>query len=103
MKVEFTFDSYKITQQGYTVDAVYQTLKKNFAAKGLRCVCEQDTLVFTDNGSENDFSNMWAIIMALLRTEWFSDFASSCTWYDDDGTQEDVLSQAWKVQRRKMA
>ena len=40
---------------------------------------------------------MWAILMALLRTDWFLKFVSVCTWYDDDGTQEDVLSQAEKV------
>jgi hypothetical protein len=102
MKVEFTFDPQRIARQGYTVDAVHQTLKKNFAVKGLRCVSEQDTLVFSDNGNENDFANMWAIIMALLQTEWFTNFASSCIWYDDDGTEEDVLSQAWKVQGRKI-
>ena len=31
------------------------------------------------------------------RIDWFPKFAASCTWYDDDGTQEDVLSQAGKV------
>ena len=51
-------------------------------------------------GNEGDFSSMWAIIMALLRTEWFPRFAASCVWYDDDGTEEDVLAQAWKVQKQ---
>jgi hypothetical protein len=103
MKVEFAFDKRKVEQQGYTINAVHQTLKKNFTAKGLRCIEDGDTLCFADNGGDNDFSGMWAIIMALLRTDWFTCLAASCTWYDDDGTQEDVLSQAWKVQGRKMA
>ena len=82
MKVEFTFDKEQIQQYGYTVEAVRQTIQKS---------------------GEEDFSNMWAILMALLRTDWFPKFAASCTWHDDGGTQEDVLSQAWKIQRRKMA
>lgn len=103
MKVDFTFDRDTVERQGYTVAAVHQTIKKNFAAKGLRCVEESDMLSFTDSGSESDFSSMWAIIMALLRTDWFPLFASSCTWHDDDGSSEDVLSQAWKVRRRTTA
>ena len=81
MKVEFTFDKEQIQQHGYTVDAVRQTILRGFAAKGLCCVSADDPMTF----------------MALLRTDWFPKFAASCTWYDDDGTQEDVLSQAWKV------
>ena len=103
MKVEFTFDKEQIQQYGYAVDTVRQTIQKNFAAKGLPCVSDGDKLSFAGCGGEGDFSNMWAILMALLRTDWFPKFAASCTWYDDDGTQEDVLSQAWKIQRRKMA
>ena len=93
MKVEFTFDK----------EAVRQTIQKSFAAKGLHCISNGERLSFAGCGGEEDFSNMWAILMALLRTDWFPKFAASCTWHDDDGTQEDVLSQAWKIQRRKMA
>lgn len=103
MKVDFTFDRDKVEQQGYTVDAVHQTIKQHFAAKGLRCVEDGETLSFMDNGRENDFSSMWAILMALLRSNWFTLFASSCTWHDDDGSSENVLSQAWKVQGRTTA
>ena len=103
MKVEFTFDKEQIQQYGYTVDTVRQTIQNNFAAKGLPCVSDDEKLSFGGCGSEEDFSNMWGILMALLRTDWFPKLAASCTWYDDDGTQEDVLSQAWKIQRQKMA
>ena len=103
MKVEFTFDKEQIQQYGYTVEAVRQTIQKSFAAKGLHCISNGERLSFAGCGGEEDFSNMWAILMALLRTDWFPKFAASCTWHDDDGTQEDVLSQAWKIQRRKMA
>ena len=103
MKVEFTFDKEQIQQYGYTVDAVKQTILRGFVAKGLRCTSADEPMTFTDSGHKEDFSNMWAILMALLRTDLFPKFAASCTWYDDESTQEDVLSQAWKIQRRKMA
>lgn len=103
MKVEFIFDRSKVEQQGYSMPTIYQTIQKNFAAKNQRCTKEQETLAFEDNGGENDFSGMWSIIMALLRTDWFPKLASSCVWYEDDGSEEDVLSQAWKVRGQKMA
>lgn len=40
--------------------------------------------------------------MALLRTEWFPDLASSCVWQDDNGAQEDLLAQAGKLQGWKV-
>lgn len=94
MKVEFVFDRDVVGQRGYTMDTVYRTVKKNFAAKNLPCVSDGDILAFTDNGGTNDFSDMWAIIMTLLRTEWFVPFSSPCVWYEDDGSEEDVLSRA---------
>lgn len=103
MKVEFSFDKHKVEQHGYTLDTVHSTIKKNFAAKNLCCVADGDVLAFQDNGGVNDFANMWAIIMALLRTTWFVPLAASCTWYEDDGSEEDVLSQAWKVHGKRMA
>ena len=97
MKVEFTFDKEQIQQYGYTVDAVKQTILRGFVAKGLRCTSSDGPMTFADSERKEDFSNMWAILMALLRTEWFPQCVSSCTGYDDDGTQEDVLSQVGKV------
>lgn len=102
MNVEITLDQRKVEQQGYIVDAVRQTVKQNFEAKGFCCVEAGETMSFEGRGGENDFSELWSILMALLRTEWFPALASSCIWHDDDGTQEDVLSQAWKVQGRKL-
>ena len=102
MKVDITLDQRKVEQQGYTVDAVRQTVKQNFAAKGFPCMEAGERMSFAGHGGENDFSELWSILMALLRTEWFTALASSCIWHDDDGTQEDVLSQAWKVQGRKL-
>ena len=102
MRVDMTFDQQKVEQQGYTLDTVRQAIQKDFEAHGLRCVQNGPVLTCADHGGEDDFANLWAVIMALLRTEWFPALASSCIWHDDDGTQEDVLSEAWKVQGRKM-
>ena len=102
MKVEITLDQRKVEQQGYTADAVCQTVKQNFEAKGFHCMEDGERMSFVGHSGENDFSELWSILMALLRTEWFPALASSCIWHDDDGTKEDVLSQAWKVQGRKM-
>lgn len=102
MNVEITFDQRKAKQQGYKVDTVRQTVKENFEAKGFCCMETGERMSFAGHGGETDFSELWSILMALLRTEWFPALASSCIWHDEDGTQEDVLSQAWKVQGRKM-
>ncbi len=102
MNVEITLDQRNMEQQGYKVDIVRQTVKENFEAKGFRCVEAGERMTFAGHGGETDFSELWSILMALLRTEWFPALASSCIWHDDDGTQEDVLSQAWKVQGRKL-
>ena len=103
MKVEFAFDTMAIEQQGRTLDDVYYTIKKLFEKYGLPCVSDDDILAFEDTGRKNDFANMWLAIVALLKADWFVQWASSCTWYEEDGTQEDVLSQAWKFREQKRA
>lgn len=102
MRVDMTFDQRKVEQQGYTLDAVRQTVQKSFAVHGLRCVQNGPVLSCTDCGNADDFANLWTVIMALLRTEWFPILASSCVWQDDNGDQEDVLAQAGKLQGRKV-
>lgn len=79
--------------------AVRQTVQRNFAAHGLSCVQNGPVLSCTDCGNADDFSNLWTVIMALLRTEWFPILASSCIWQDNNGVQEDLLAQAGKLQR----
>jgi hypothetical protein len=37
MRVDMTFDRRKVEQQGYTLDAVRQTVQKSFAAHGRPC------------------------------------------------------------------
>ena len=101
MRVDMTFDQRKVEQQGYTLDAVRQTVQKNFAAHGLRCVRDGSVLTCTGCGGADDFADLWAVITALLRTEWFPAMASSCVWQDDNGDREDLLAQVGKLQGRR--
>ena len=53
-------------------------------------------MAFTDKGHGDDFAVMWDIILSLLRSDWFVEYAASCVWQDEDG-EEDILSQAGKA------
>ncbi len=65
---------------------------------------DSEVLAFTDNGEKKDYTNMWAIITKLMDSNWFIPSASSCSWYDDDNAEaEDVLTQAWKFEKRKLS
>lgn len=102
MRVEMTFDDAAIQISGFKRIDIYNVIKKQFFARGLICSSEADILTFTDAGNENDFANIWVILLNLLKTDWFENCASSCIFYDED-EEEDVLSQAWKVKQRLMA
>ena len=84
------------------MDTVRHAIQKNFEAHGLRCVQNGPVLTCADHGGEDDFANLWAVIMALLRTDWFLALASSCVWQDDNGAQEELLAQAGKLQGRRV-
>lgn len=96
MKVTFKFDEKSVSNNGYDIDDIYTTVKKEFLKRGLSCVSEREELVFKDNGGKHDFSYMWLVISSLMKSKWFIKCASSCMFFDDDGTYEDVLSQASK-------
>ena len=95
MNVKLSFDSATAERQGCTVEQMRQTVKDLFAAHDLPCVSEGDTLVFADKGHGDDFACMWEISLALLRSQWFLDCASSFVWQDADG-EEDLLDQTGK-------
>lgn len=59
----------------------------------MKCVSENDVLVFEDMGRENDYGNMWSIIIGLIKSDWFVKCASSCVFTEDDDDDEDILSQ----------
>ena len=85
MRIEMTFDRQKVERQGWTMEAVQETVRKNFEARGLRCVTEGDALSVVGKGGEQDFSDLWAVTTAILRTDWFPALAAACVWHDDNG------------------
>jgi len=97
MKIVFKLDEVAIAKAEYKIEDVRHTIKNLFAERGLPCVIDDgDELAFEDTGREDDYADMWQIIIGLLKSEWFISSVSSCVWIDEDG-EEDVLSQAWKV------
>ena len=92
LQVRFSFDDNLMEINGIKRQDVYFTLKKNFSERGLKCVSENDVLVFEDMGRENDYGNMWSIIIGLIKSDWFVKCASSCVFTEDD-EEEDILSQ----------
>ena len=77
MNVKLSFDSAAAERLGCTVEQMRQTVKDLFSAHDLPCVSEGDVLVFADKGHGDDFACMWEIILALLRSRWFLDCAST--------------------------
>ena len=92
LQVRFSFDDNSMEINGIKRQDVYFTLKKNFSERGMKCVSENDVLVFEDMGRENDYGNMWSIIIGLIKSDWFVKCASSCVFTEDD-VEEDILSQ----------
>ncbi|MDE6014230.1 MAG: hypothetical protein K2H41_00825 [Acetatifactor sp.] len=96
MRVDFIFDKELVEASDYTMEDIYETIKREFEAKNLPCVSDGEVLSFADRGHKDDFSHIWVNIVRISRTEWFLDLATSCKFYEDDGKWEDVLAQARK-------
>lgn len=92
LQVRFTFSDELMDANKIEREDVYYTLKKHFTQRGLVCVSEDEVLAFKDTGKEDDYGNMWAIIIGLIKSDWFTKCASSCVFTEDD-EEEDVLSQ----------
>lgn len=109
MRVDFEFDKELVAASEYTLADIYETIKREFAASNLPCVSDGEVLSFEGIGEENDWANMWVIIINLTDSEWFMKFATSCIWYNDNNEWEDVLSLAkekkgiegWEIQAKK--
>lgn len=94
MRVDFVFDSGLVEANGYTMADIYGTIKREFAQRDIPCIADGDILSFSGGEKENDFSNMWSVILRLTHADWFLNFATSCIWREDDNKWEDVLRQA---------
>ncbi|MEG0614124.1 MAG: hypothetical protein RR540_00090 [Oscillospiraceae bacterium] len=83
LKVEIVMDEEKILAEGkYPLKDVYFTLDKVFFSKKLKKLGEG---IYCDNGSEQDFANLWVVIFALQEQEWFADNVKKWLWYNDHG------------------
>lgn len=98
LKVRFTFDDDLMKRNGIKRQDVYYTLKKWFSERGLVCISDDDVLMFQGTGQENDYGNIWVILMRLIESDWFTKCAASCD-YIEDGEVEDVLSQVPKARK----
>ncbi len=96
MTVKISFNKAAVERRSCRLEDVHQTVKYLFAVHNLLCVSEDSALAFTDKGHGDDFAVMWDIILSLLRSDWFVEYAASCVWQDEDG-EEDILSQAGKA------
>lgn len=101
LKLEVSFHMNVLDKGDYHNNNVRYTIKEEFKKLDLPCISDIEVLSFRDRGREDDFANMWNIITSLMKSQWFLECASSCVFYDDDGTVEDVLSQAWKFNELK--
>lgn len=100
MRVEFTFDQALVEQSGYSLVKIYDAIKKLYQDRNISCVSDGETLAFEGGEHKDDYANLWVVIVALTEADWFMEFATSCIWYADDDTYEDVLSQV-KCHRAK--
>lgn len=98
MKFEIVLNNNTIKKRNYSISDIHYTIKNELLKYDLLCMLEDEILSFQDRGREDDFANMWNIITSLMKSQWFLECTSSCIYYDD-GTIEDVLSQAWKFNK----
>lgn len=54
-------------------------------------MAEGEVHSFGAGEKKNDFSDMWTIIMRLIRSKWFLNYATSCTWNENNKMEK--LSQ----------
>lgn len=96
MRVEIVFRADVPEERGASMARAVQITEQAFTQCGLRCTVEPGGLTAYGRGAE-DFSSLWRVVLALLGSPWLADCAAKCLWHDEDGTTEDLLSQAWKV------
>lgn len=68
--------------------------KKEYEKYGLPCTSDGEILAFSDLGRKDDYSHLWAVIMRLVKCEWFLEVATACYWCEKGERIEDILTQA---------
>jgi len=90
--MEITFDNEKVAIAGYTMESIYEAIKDNFIKNGLKCLSDEETLIFGGLGDRQDYGKMIIMMSLLTSQDWFLDTASS--WiFRYNGGYEDVLRQ----------
>lgn len=92
LKVRFTFSDDLMKKNNMERKCVYDTLKEAFSERGLVCISDGEELLFEGTGKEDDYGNIWCIIMALIKGDWITKCATSFD-YINNGNIENILSQ----------
>lgn len=98
MKMEFIFDEEKLKQEGYTVDACLNVIRKHFAKFNSPTIRETRQGVF--EGVDNDWE-IFSSTVCLTDSLWFLKVIKEWYWYVDEldgkGIQkENMLSAYYK-------
>lgn len=96
MEIRVIFDHKALLSLNLDYSSVSNCLSEEFGKFNLVTDVTIERVRIRDRGKKDDFAHMWIVITRLMKSKWFRECASSCVFFDDDGTYEDVLAQAWK-------
>lgn len=82
MKMEFIFDEEKLKQEGYTLDACLNVIRKHFAKFSSPTIRETRQGFF--EGAEED-KGAFGSTTFLPHTKWFLKVIKEWYWYIDEG------------------
>ncbi|MEG0614122.1 MAG: hypothetical protein RR540_00080 [Oscillospiraceae bacterium] len=102
MKVEIGLNDTEYAKSTeFKMEDVRFSIIKGFKSRNIPCIAgeEQGELIFTNNPGKDDYGNMWAIIMALVKKDWFIENATKLMWIEDDDC-EDILVQVLAERKR---
>lgn len=97
IKMEICMDDVKILQERkYNLQAVHDAVDKAFAQWSFqREQTDSGSVIYKDNGSEQDFGRFGCIVNALKKQEWF--MGNVLTWIlydsDDSDSAEDFVAE----------
>ena len=66
-----------------------------------RNIKHDKNLIFVSSGHKDDFSNMFLAMFEIIKDDDVYPMLQKVIFIDQDGDQEDVLSQAYKIRENK--
>ena len=96
-KVEIELDTQKILNENiFSVDDIFNTINSCFSESGVdKKESDNELLVFsTSREDERAFSDVWIVIVNLIKSEWFRPYVTKLLWYnayEGDNYFEDTL------------